>query len=112
MYSSINNLKQRWEQVQKYWEKNFQHSNPEIVDVLFIVGLNETQHAPTKHLSKEEKLYYINYGLNVLLAQKGYVRKKENSWEFVQALPYMEFQEQTNFLRELIVRYFIKKNLI
>lgn len=109
--------KEKWQLVLDYVEKNFERK-PDLNALLFIIGIREAGALPKNKYSKEEKAYLMHLGNCKVLSYSGYYRQTgfdENGypvWENATALPSLTLFEQESLLRQHIIEYFDKEEII
>jgi hypothetical protein len=110
-------LRNRWKKVVGFFEDNFQ-KKPDLNAMLFLIGIRELGELPEKKFSKDEKTYLMHMANCKLFSYSGYYTLSgynENGWpvwENVKALPALTLLEQENLLRQHIIEYFEREEII
>ncbi|MEX0968385.1 MAG: hypothetical protein WD077_14210 [Bacteroidia bacterium] len=106
----------KWEEVQQRIRAQF-NQEPDVKTALFLVGLRETGRSKGK-LKKEEKMDLMNIAFCRVVSESGYFTlagKDAKGWpvyEQVKPIPDMKSSVQEQFIRDHIIIYFQKENLI
>lgn len=102
----------RWQNVLKMFESFF-GEKPEISNILFIIGLQESG-LTKKKFTKDQKIDIMHIAVCSLLQQYGYYQfagRDSEGWPHFEAtdkLPYLNALQQSKLIREAIVDYFEK----
>lgn len=110
-------IKTKWFAVTAYIEKLFD-KKPDLSTVLFLIGLRELGELPEKKFTKDEKTWLIHIANCRILsysgyyAQKGFDEKGWPVWENVKTIPSMSIFEQENLIRQHIIEYFEREEII
>ena len=111
-------LKDRWDNLITVLSDRFSHGQPlEIEGVLYLVGLQELGQVHRK-MKKDENLNLIHIGICTVLEPYGYYRFDffdEEGWphfELLESLPVLKPGEQSILMKEALVEYFLKRELI
>ena len=111
-------LKARWEALVTLLSEKF--SDGDAVDVegmLYLVGLQELGQVHRK-MKKDDNVNLIHIGICTVLEPYGYYRFDyfvEEGWphfELLEALPPLKPGEQTILMKEALVEYFLRRELI
>lgn len=100
-----------------YVEKNFDRK-PDLNALLFIIGIREAGELPKSKYNKEEKTYLMHLGNCKVLSYSGYYEQigfDENGypvWENRNPLPALSLFEQETLLRQHIIEYFEKEEIL
>ena len=111
-------LKDRWNHLITILSDRFSHGQPlEIEGVLYLVGLQELGQVHRK-MKKDENVNLIHIGICTVLEPYGYYRFDffdEEGWphfELLESLPVLKPGEQSILMKEALVEYFLKRELI
>jgi hypothetical protein len=110
-------IRLKWSQVMDFFEKKFD-KKPDLNAILFIIGIRELGELPEKNFTKEEKTYLMHMANCKLFSYSGYYQlngidsKGWPVWENLKPLPNLTLFEQENMLRQHIVEYFEKEEII
>ena len=111
-------LKERWDRLISVLNERF--SDGETIDVegvLYLVGLQELGQIHQK-MKKDDNINLIHIGICTVLEPYGYYRfdfYDEEGWphfELLEALPNLKPGEQSILIKEALVGYFLKRELI
>jgi|TARA_B100001093_G_scaffold7114_1_gene7032 hypothetical protein len=111
-------LKERWDQLLIVLTERF--SDGEALDVegvLYLIGLQELGQVHQK-MKKDDNVNLIHVGICTVLEPYGYYRFDffdEEGWphfELLEALPPLKPGEQSILMKEALVAYFLKRELI
>lgn len=111
-------LKERWDQLLIVLTERF--SDGEALDVegvLYLIGLQELGQVHQK-MKKDDNVNLIHVGICTVLEPYGYYRFDffdEEGWphfELLEALPTLKPGEQSILMKEALVAYFLKRELI
>ena len=111
-------LKERWDQLLIVLTERF--SDGEALDVegvLYLIGLQELGQVHKK-MKKDDNVNLIHVGICTVLEPYGYYRFDffdEEGWphfELLEALPPLKPGEQSILMKEALVAYFLKRELI
>ena len=111
-------LKERWDRLISVLNERF--SDGETIDVegvLYLVGLQELGQIHQK-MKKDDNINLIHIGICTVLEPYGYYRFEfydEEGWphfELLEALPNLKPGEQSILIKEALVGYFLKRELI
>ena len=111
-------LKERWDRLVSILNERF--SDGETIDVegvLYLVGLQELGQIHQK-MKKDDNINLIHIGICTVLEPYGYYRfdfYDEEGWphfELLEALPNLKPGEQSILIKEALVGYFLKRELI
>jgi hypothetical protein len=111
-------LKERWDQLLIVLTERF--SDGEALDVegvLYLIGLQELGQVHQK-MKKDDNVNLIHVGICIVLEPYGYYRFDffdEEGWphfELLEALPPLKPGEQSILMKEALVAYFLKRELI
>ena len=111
-------LKERWDRLISILNERF--SDGETIDVegvLYLVGLQELGQIHQK-MKKDDNINIIQIGICTVLEPYGYYRFDffdEEGWphfELLEALPNLKPGEQSILIKEALVGYFLKRELI
>ena len=111
-------LKERWDQLLIVLTERF--SDGEAMDVegvLYLIGLQELGQVHQK-MKKDDNVNLIHVGICTVLEPYGYYRFDffdEEGWphfELLEALPTLKPGEQSILMKEALVAYFLKRELI
>ena len=111
-------LKERWDRLVSILNERF--SDGETIDVegvLYLVGLQELGQIHQK-MKKDDNINIIHIGICTVLEPYGYYRfdfYDEEGWphfELLEALPNLKPGEQSILIKEALVGYFLKRELI
>ncbi len=111
-------LKERWDRLISILNERF--SDGETIDVegvLYLVGLQELGQIHQK-MKKDDNINLIHIGICTVLEPYGYYRfdfYDEEGWphfELLEALPNLKPGEQSVLIKEALVGYFLKRELI
>ncbi len=89
---------------------------PDLNGLLFLIGMNEI--GKVKEYAKDEKMDLMHVATCKLLSYEGYyklVSYDNDGWphyELVKSPPYANLTHQEQFLKKLIVRYFVENDLL
>jgi hypothetical protein len=110
-------IRLKWSQVMDFFEKKFD-KKPDLNAILFLIGIRELGELPEKNFTKEEKTYLMHMANCKLFSYSGYYqmngidRKGWPVWENLKPLPNLTLFEQENILRQHIIEYFEKEEII
>ena len=111
-------LKDRWDNLITVLSDRFSQGQPlEIEGVLYLVGLQELGQVHRK-MKKDENVNLIHIGICTVLEPYGYYRFDffdEEGWphfELLESLPVLKPGEQSILMKEALVEYFLKRELI
>ena len=110
-------LRAKWKKVVDFFEDNFQ-KKPDLNAMLFIIGIRELGELPDKKFSKDEKTYLMHMANCKLFSYSGYYNlggyddKGWPVWQNIKPLPALTLFEQENLLRQHIVEYFEREEII
>ena len=110
-------IRLKWSQVMDFFEKKFD-KKPYLNAILFLIGIRELGELPEKNFTKEEKTYLMHMANCKLFSYSGYYqmngidRKGWPVWENLKPLPNLTLFEQENILRQHIIEYFEKEEII
>ena len=111
-------LKDRWDHLITILSDRFSHGQPlEIEGVLYLVGLQELGQVHRK-MKKDENVNLIHIGICTVLEPYGYYRFDffdEEGWphfKLLESLPVLKPGEQSILMKEALVEYFLKRELI
>ena len=111
-------LKDRWDNLITVLSDRFSRGQPlEIEGVLYLVGLQELGQVHRK-MKKDENVNLIHIGICTVLEPYGYYRFDffdEEGWphfELLEMLPVLKPGEQSILMKEALVEYFLKRELI
>ena len=111
-------LKERWETLLVVLNERF--SDDEVIDVegvLYLVGLQELGQVHRK-MKKDDNVNLIHIGICSVLEPYGYYRFDffdDEGWphfELLEELPPLKPGEQSILMKEALVEYFLKRQLI
>ena len=111
-------LKERWETLLVVLNERF--SDGEVIDVegvLYLVGLQELGQVHRK-MKKDDNVNLIHIGICSVLEPYGYYRFDffdDDGWphfELLEELPALKAGEQSILMKEALVEYFLKRQLI
>jgi hypothetical protein len=109
-------IRLKWSQVMDFFEKF--DKKPDLNAILFLIGIRELGELPEKNFTKEEKTYLMHMANCKLFSYSGYYqmngidRKGWPVWENLKPLPNLTLFEQENILRQHIIEYFEKEEII
>ena len=111
-------LKDRWENLVIILSNKFSDGKPlDVEDILYLVGLQELGQIHRK-MKKDDNVNLIHIGICSVLEPYGYYRfdyYDECGWphfELLEPLPYLKPGEQTILMKDALVTYFLKRELI
>jgi hypothetical protein len=110
-------IRAKWLVVVAFIEKNF-NRKPDLNAVLFLIGMRELGHIPEKKFNKAEKTDLLHIATCKLLSYSGYYELKGHDkdewpiWESTRKLPPMGLFEQENLIRQHVVEYFEREEII
>lgn len=111
-------LKERWEQVQKKLSQQFADGDPlELDGIIYLIGLQELGQ-PHRKFKKDHKLDLMHIAICRLLEPYGYYEFDffdEDGWphyKTIEQLPQLKAGEQTVLMKEAIVQYFMERDYI
>lgn len=105
--------KARWYTIQFKLKKMF-GKKPDLTGMLYIIGMQEL--GQSREFSKEEKMDLMHIALCKLLSYDGYYAFEQTDSEgwphyrLVKKPPYSRVEEQEEFLKKYIIRYFDEQN--
>ena len=111
-------LKQRWENLVVFLSDKF--SDRETIDVegvLYLVGLQELGQVHRK-MRKDDNVNLIHIGICSVLEPYGFYRFQyydDDGWphfELLEPLPSLKSGEQSILMKEALVTYFLKRDII
>ena len=117
-YTKDKKLKERWEALLLFLNERF--SDGEALDlegVLYLVGLQELGQVHRK-MKKDDNVNLIHIGICSVLEPYGYYRFDffdDDGWphfELLEELPPLKAGEQSILMKEALVEYFLKRQLI
>jgi hypothetical protein len=112
-----NEISMRWKQVIEFFETQFE-KKPDLNAILFLIGIRELGILPEKKFSKEEKTHLMHIANCKVLSYSGYYAQTGFNqdgwpvWENLQPLPPMNIFEQENLIRQHIIEYFDREEII
>lgn len=111
-------LKARWEQVQKGLSRQFADGDPlELDAIIYLIGLQELGQ-PHRKFKKDHKLDLMHIAICRLLEPYGYYEFDffdEDGWPHyrtIEQLPQLKAGEQAVLMKEAIVQYFLERDYI
>ena len=111
-------LKDRWEHLLTVLSERFSDGEPlDVEGILYLIGLQEFGQVHQK-MKKEDNVNLIHVGICTVLEPYGYYRFDffdEEGWphfELLEALPLLKPGEQSILIKEALVEYFLKRDLI
>jgi len=108
-------LENKWRAVVGLFEE--EHGELDVTSVIFLIGVQELGKGYLK-LSKDRKLEVMHIGVCSILTPYGYyefIGDDQEGWphyEPLKKLPPLNNKEQQNLLKEAVVSYFEKSDLI
>ena len=109
--------RERWNQVVARLENQF-GQKPDLNAILFLIGIRELGALPEKNFSKEEKVNLMHIAVCKLLSYSGFYTLNGIDqdgwpvWEKAIPLPNISIFEQETMLRQHVVEYFDRENLL
>ena len=113
----IQEIRDKWLKVVGFVEQNFERK-PDLNAILFLIGIRELGEIRETTFSKEEKVHLMHIATCKILSYSGYyqhIGSDQNgwpAWENIQALPNLGYLEQENLIRQHIVEYFEKEEIL
>ncbi|MCO6495268.1 MAG: hypothetical protein J5I91_06280 [Bacteroidetes bacterium] len=113
-----NELLKNWEQVVEFISERFEHKNPDLNAILFIIGVRELGTITEQYFSKDEKVMLMHIATCKILSYSGYYELEgvDNSgwpqWKPIKQIPSLDISEQELFLKQHIIEYFNKEQII
>ena len=111
-------LKDRWDRLVNVLSERFSEAEKlDVEGVLYLVGLQELGQIHQK-MKKDDNVNLIHIGICTVLEPYGYYRfdfYDEEGWphfELLEALPNLKPGEQSILIKEALVGYFLKRELI
>tara|TARA_B100001175_G_scaffold297450_1_gene287191 strand:+ start:11752 stop:12120 length:369 start_codon:yes stop_codon:yes gene_type:complete len=111
-------LKDRWDHLLSVLSERFSDCEVlDIEDILYLIGLQELGQFHKK-MKKDDNVNLIHIGICTVLEPYGYYRFDffdEEGWphfELLEALPLLKPGEQSILMKEALVEYFLKRELI
>ena len=111
-------LKDRWDRLLTVLSERFSDGESlDVEGVLYLVGLQELGQIHQK-MKKDDNVNLIHIGICTVLEPYGYYRfdfYDEEGWphfELLEALPPLKPGEQSILMKEALVAYFLKRQLI
>ena len=111
-------LKDRWNHLNTFLSGRFSNGEPiDVEGVLYLVGLQELGQVHRK-MKKDDNVNLIHIGICTVLEPYGYYRFDffdEEGWphfELLESLPVLKPGEQSILMKEALVEYFLKRELI
>ena len=111
-------LKDRWDRLVNVLSERFSEAEKlDVEGVLYLVGLQELGQIHQK-MKKDDNVNLIHIGICTVLEPYGYYRfdfYDEEGWphfELLEALPDLKPGEQSILIKEALVGYFLKRELI
>lgn len=111
-------LKDRWDRLVNVLSERFSEAEKlDVEGVLYLVGLQELGQIHQK-MKKDDNVNLIHIGICTVLEPYGYYRfdfYDEEGWphfELLEALPPLKPGEQSILMKEALVAYFLKRQLI
>ncbi len=110
-------IRLKWARIMDFFEKQFD-KKPDLNAILFLIGIRELGELPEKKFTKEEKTYLMHMANCKLFSYSGYYQMNgvDNKgwpvWENLKPLPNLTLFEQENILRQHIIEYFEKEEII
>lgn len=111
-------LKERWDQLLIVLTERFSEGEAlDVEGVLYLIGLQELGQVHQK-MKKDDNVNLIHVGICTVLEPYGYYRFDffdEEGWphfELLEALPPLKPGEQSILMKEALVAYFLKRELI
>ena len=111
-------LKDRWDRLLTVLSERFSDGESlDVEGVLYLVGLQELGQIHQK-MKKDDNVNLIHIGICTVLEPYGYYRfdfYDEEGWphfELLEALPPLKPGEQSILMKEALVAYFLKRELI
>ena len=111
-------LKTRWENLVIILSNKFSDGKPlDVESILYLVGLQELGQIHRK-MKKDDNVNLIHIGICSVLEPYGYYRfdyYDEDRWphfELLEPLPSLKPGEQTILMKDALVTYFLKRELI
>jgi hypothetical protein len=107
----------KWKQVISFFETTFD-KKPDLNAILFLIGIRELGELPEKKYTKDEKTHLMHIANCKILSYSGYYKhmgfdeKNWPVWENVAPIPPMNIFEQENLLRQHIIEYFEKEEIL
>ena len=113
---NIEELKVEWVELLNQLNTMFD-TDMDLQGVLFLIGVQELGHGP-REFGKSEKQDLMHIATCKLLSQFGYYELEGSDdqgwphWKLEKPLPAYSLESQENFLKEHVVLYFEKENII
>jgi len=110
-------IRLKWSQVMVFFENTFD-KKPDLNAILFLIGIRELGELPEKKFTKEEKTYLMHMANCKLFSYSGYYQMNGHDnkgwpvWENLKPLPNLTLIEQEHVLRQHIIEYFEKEEII
>ncbi len=111
-------MEEQWNKVLNFFKQNFTDGEePEMDVILFLIGIQELGKVK-KQYSKDEKINLMHVATCKLLEPYGYYHLEnidEDGWPHykkVKDIPVKTPKEQENLMKDAIINYFKKQNLL
>ncbi len=101
----------KWQQLEQQLEDRF-GKVPDLQALLFLIGMNEVGFSDEKRFTKEQKQDLMHVATCVLLSQEDYYlfeKNDDDGWPhyvLIRELPDYNLEQQEEWLKHLIIRYF------
>jgi hypothetical protein len=110
-------LASKWKQVLEYFEDNF-NKKPDLNAILFIIGMREFGTLNVENFTKDEKVLLMHIAVCKILSYSGHYELEGMDiegwpkWKLIKPLPLFDIFQQELFLKQHIVEYFEKEQII
>ncbi|MBX2985588.1 MAG: hypothetical protein KF882_06440 [Bacteroidia bacterium] len=111
-------LLKKWGQVTNFISERFEHKQPDLNAILFIIGVREFGVLLEKNFSKDEKVSLMHIATCKILSYSGYYELEGidtegwPQWKSIKSIPILDISEQELFLKQHIIEYFDKEEII
>lgn len=113
-YTNIE-LREEWIKVVRFLKELTGRKPGDVNTVLYTIGIQELGKG-ILDFSKEEKQDIIHIGICAILPDHYvFTHKDEEGWphyDQIKTIPFLELKEQVAFLRQNIIQYFYRNNII
>lgn len=109
-------MNEKWKLIEQDIFKKF-NKKPDLNAVLFLIGIRELG-TLQKKFSKEEKTELMHIALCKVFSYSGFYKQLANDergwpvWQSIKKIPAVSLSEQENLIKNNIIEYFEKENLI
>ncbi|MCK9480947.1 MAG: hypothetical protein M0R38_04185 [Bacteroidia bacterium] len=113
-----NEILTKWGQLTDFIANRFDHKNPDLNAILFIIGIRELGTISDSNFSKDEKVMLLHIATCKILSYSGYYELEGIDsdgwprWKSIKPIPMLDLSEQELFLKQHIIEYFDKEEIL